>query len=100
MLANAGGVSGGSILIAFIIIFNKFDSKTIASMNAFYNFVSALIRFLLNINQKNPVKANKTIIDYDIVAVILPLNILGSVLGGIFNVIFPNVVIDLSLIHI
>ena len=56
VIANAGGIAGGSILIAFIIIFNKFNSKTIASMNAFYNFLSALVRFLMNINAKNPVK--------------------------------------------
>jgi len=66
-------------------------------MNAFYNFLSAIVRFLTNIWRKSPVKPNKTIIDYDLVAVIVPLNILGSVLGGILNGIFPNFIISVVL---
>jgi hypothetical protein len=66
-------------------------------MNSFYNFLSAIVRFFFNINAKNPVKPNKTIIDYDIVAVVVPLNILGGVIGGIFNAIFPNIIIEILL---
>jgi hypothetical protein len=43
------------------------------------------------------VKPEKTIIDYDMVAIFVPLNIFGANLGGIFNIIFPNFIVDVCL---
>lgn len=51
----------------------------------------------MNLSKKSPSVGHKTIIDYDLVAIFVPLNIVGSLIGGILNVVFPNIFISVSL---
>ena len=62
-----------------------------------YNVSSALIRFVANIFVTNPVKARKTIIDYDIAALVLPLNIFMIIIGSIINKMFPGIILSICL---
>lgn len=51
----------------------------------------------MNIPKKSPVKPERTVIDYDMVAILVPLNIFGANIGGIVNIVFPNVITDIFL---
>ena len=97
MFANAGGIAGGSMMIPLIIMFNKFSSKQVAQMTPIYNGLAGLCRYVINIWTVNPIKPEKTIIDYDIACLILPLNIFATVIGGIINSLFPDIIISFSL---
>jgi len=78
-------------------LFNGFSAKQVAQQAPFYNLVSAAVRYIINIPKKSPIKAEKTIIDYDMVAIFVPLNLFAANIGGIFNVIFPNFIVDVCL---
>lgn len=95
--ANMAGVSGGSLVIPFIILFNNFDAKQISQQAPFYNLVSAVVRFSINVWKKSPIKPERTIVDYDLVAIFMPLNLSGAVIGGLINFVFPNFIIDICL---
>lgn len=42
-------------------------------------------------------KPEKTLIDYDMVAIFVPLNLFAANIGGVFNVFFPNFIVDVCL---
>lgn len=92
-----GGVGGGGLVIPFVILFNNFNAQQVAQQAPFYNLVSAAVRYIINIPKTSPIKPEKTIIDYDMVAIFVPLNLFGANIGGIFNVIFPNFITDVCL---
>lgn len=95
--ANMAGVGGGGLVIPFVILFNGFNAKQVAQQAPFYNLVSALIWYLINIPKKSPVWPERTLIDYDMVAIFVPLNLFGANIGGVINVIFPNFIVDVCL---
>lgn len=95
--ANMAGVGGGGLVIPFVILFNNFNAKQVAQQAPFYNLVSALVWYLINIPKTSPVKPERTLIDYDMVAIFVPLNLFGANIGGIINVIFPNLIVDICL---
>lgn len=51
-----GGVGGGGLVIPFVILFNNFNAKQTAQQAPFYNLVSALVRYIINIPKKSPIK--------------------------------------------
>lgn len=95
--ANSAGVGGGGLLIPLLIVFNAFDGKMAAEQGPFYNLIAGLIRYCMNLSKKSPSVKHKTIIDYDLVAIFVPLNLVGSLIGGILNIVFPNIFISVSL---
>ena len=97
VFANMGGSGGGGLIIPFIIVFNDWGPKTASEFGPFFNLIAGLIRFVMNIPAKSPVKPNKTIVDYDLVCIFLPLNLCGIVVGGIINEVIPGILIDAGL---
>jgi uncharacterized membrane protein YfcA len=52
---------------------------------------------LINLGKKNPVVKERTIIDWEIVAIFVPGNLFGAVIGAMVNKMFPNFIIDVCL---
>lgn len=52
-------------------------------------FVAAVTRFLTNFKKKHPTQ-NRVLIDYTVVAVVMPMGLLGTVLGVNLNVTLPE----------
>lgn len=88
------GIGGGGLIIPFIILFYGFNAKEATQQAAFYIFMGGLVRYIINIPLKSPFKPEWTIIDYDIAAIYLPLNLLGANIGGVLNIMFPNFIVD------
>lgn len=95
-LCNAAGIGGGELIVAMLIVFFKFSSKSSAVVCNVCIFASSLTRFIMNLKQRNPEKKAISI-DYDIVTLMLPVVLLGSFLGVQLNIIVPNVMLLLIL---
>ena len=94
---NAGGIGGGGILIPIIMLFFNFKAKEVSALSTFYNAWSGLIRFCVNVFDKDPYKKHKTMIDYEIVALFMPLGLLGTLIGGLVHLMFPNIIVAICL---
>ena len=91
-LANAGGVGGGGLVIPCFIVFFYFDERETVALAALANAEASLIRFVLNFNDRHPEK-KQTMIDYDLVIMMLPLALLGSIIGIIINDLLPALLV-------
>lgn len=95
-LCNAAGIGGGEIIVAVLIVFFEFSTKSSAVLSNVCIFTASFARFILNFKQKHPEK-KATSVDYDIVTLMLPVVLLGSFLGVQLNIIVPNAVLLLIL---
>lgn len=95
-LCNAAGIGGGEIIVAVLIVFFEFSTKSSAVLSNVWIFTASFARFVLNYKQKHPEK-KATSVDYDIVTLMLPVVLLGSFVGVQLNIIVPNAVLLLIL---
>jgi uncharacterized membrane protein YfcA len=56
--SNAGGLGGGGSMVPIILIFFRFDLKRSIALSNSTIFVSALIRYLVNLPKKHPTKVD------------------------------------------
>lgn len=84
------------MIVAVLIVFFEFSTKSSAVLSNVCIFVASFARFMLNWNQRHPEK-KATSIDYDIVTLMLPVVLLGSFMGVQLNIIVPNAVLLLIL---
>jgi uncharacterized membrane protein YfcA len=93
MMANAGGLGGGGVVIPVGIAFYKFDTREAIAMSNASVFISSLVRFMLILKKKHPLKGFGVVVDYDIATLMLPSIIVGANLGVIANLIIPETII-------
>lgn len=95
VLSNAAGIGGGGLLIPLTIVFFGWDSKSATVMASFFNSIAAFLRFVINYKKRHPDTENKTLIDYDLVVILLPLGIFGTMIGVIFHSVLPDFLIEI-----
>ena len=89
VLANAAGIGGGSLLLPCLALLLRFEQIEAEGISNALVFVSALTRLFFSLKQKHPRK-DRTIIDYSIVAIMLPTGLLGTVIGVFLNKTLPE----------
>lgn len=87
-LSNAGGIGGGGLLVPILVLYLNFNPKEAIPISKLMILTGALTAFIMGINNKNP-NRNAPAIDYNIAIVIIPMVLLGTMLGVTLNKIFP-----------
>jgi uncharacterized membrane protein YfcA len=93
VLANVGGIGGGGIIIPITIAMFGFSTKEAIALSGTLIYSGSLARFAMQINEKHPQK-DSTLIDYNIVILMLPLVLMGSFLGVLVNIMTPNIILS------
>lgn len=97
-MANIGGIGGGGLIIPVCIaMFGMSTREAIAMSNSTIFLGSATRFFLFSIKEKHPNDENKTLIDYDICSVMIPMVLVGSYSGIIISTLLPDVVLTVVL---
>ena len=89
-LCNAAGIGGGGIVIPICIILFKFNTTYAIALSNTNIFVASLTRFIFNFKEKHPLR-DAVVINYEIVLIMLPGTILGSLIGVQLNSILPDI---------
>ena len=89
MLANAGGIGGGALMLPIITLLLFFHQNQAGAISNAMVFVSSVTRFLCTCKQSHPRK-NRTLVDYSIVTVMMPMGLLGTLVGVYLNVTLPE----------
>jgi uncharacterized membrane protein YfcA len=95
-LAVMSGIGGGGIIVPLLMVFFKLETKAAIAVSGFTILSGSISRFLLTYKARHPLK-EATCIEYSVTNVMLPVVLIGSVAGVFFNVIFPSVIIQISL---
>ncbi len=91
------GIGGGSVSTALLMAMYKFTTKPAIAISSFKVLLTTAARFVQNFRERHPEKPNVTSIDYDLIALMMPTTLAGSVIGALILVIFPALIIDIVL---
>lgn len=96
-LSNVAGIGGGGVAIPLAMYFFNLSTKPAIAISSFAIMVSTLARFIFNFNERHPEKPNCACIDYNMTNVMMPLTMMGSLIGAFFYLLFPDLVITIVL---
>ena len=91
------GIGGGSVSTAFLMALFKFSTKAAIAVSSFKVLLTTASRFVQNFKERHPDKPNVASIDYDLIAIMMPTTLAGSVIGALVLVIFPSLIISIIL---
>jgi uncharacterized membrane protein YfcA len=93
VFANMSGLSGG--LLTFVVLYELygFEFQKILGYASGLNLIASIIRFVLYYFTKHPTKEFKTLIDYDMVLILLPMGIFGAFTGKIIYSFLPMIAV-------
>jgi len=89
LLSTVAGIGGGGVAIPLAMYFFNFSMKPAIAISSFSIMVTTTSRWLFNINERHPEKPNCVCLDYGMASVMMPLTILGSMIGAYFYNSFP-----------
>jgi len=88
MIAAGGGIGGGGVLVPTYIFILGFPPHLAIPLSNATILGSSLANCLLNAKKRHPA-ANRPLIDWDIMLVMEPVTIAGSVVGTYVNALMP-----------
>ncbi|RLN91066.1 hypothetical protein BBJ28_00022145 [Nothophytophthora sp. Chile5] len=89
-LGSGGGIGGGGLLVPMYIFFGGLNPKHAIPLSKVTIFGSAVATYVSNFNRKHPINNRRPIINYEMVGLMEPTTLLGTVFGVMMNHIFPN----------
>ena len=92
ILSSAGGTGGGVIIVPILMSLFQFETKSAIALSNFLVFCSCVTRYATNYRARHPQK-NAVLIDYGVATVMMPVALLGSLIGVELNVTFPSAVL-------
>ena len=92
-LSNVAGIGGGGVAIPLAMYFFNLSMKPAIAISSFSIMISTLARFFYNFNERHPEKDQCACIDYGMTNVMMPLTLLGSLIGAYFYVAFPDLIL-------
>ena len=97
LYSQGGGIGGGGVLVPLYILVMGFHPREAIPLANVTIFGGAIANTILNIPKRHP-KADRPLIDFDLVMVMEPLTIAGAVIGAIINKLAPEWLITFCLI--
>lgn len=95
-LSNAGGIGGGTLFLPVIILILHFYTHEAIPISKIVIFTGSLASFALNIKLKHPIR-NAVALDYNLIILIVPNLLFGTMLGVTMNKMLPSIVIIICL---
>jgi len=97
MIAAGGGIGGGGVLVPIYILVMGFHPRQAIPLANVTIFGGSIANSILNLPKRHP-KADRPLIDFDLVMVMEPLTIAGAVVGAIVNKLAPEWLITFCLV--
>lgn len=81
MIAAAGGIGGGGILVPMYMLVLHFSPKHAVPLSNITIFGGAITNSILNMKKRHPI-ADRPLVDWDLILVMEPLTIGGALVGS------------------
>eukprot|EP00347_Sterkiella_histriomuscorum_P009630 403340471 len=92
-LSTMAGVGGGGVVIPFCMTFFTFQTKNAIAMSGFTILTCSIVKFVYGLNEHHPEK-DAVIIDYSLATIMLPVVMMGSMIGVLLNIMFPSLLLQ------
>ena len=93
ILSNASGLGGGAITIAVIVAIMNFSQTEAVPIANFCMFMGTVARLLISTSEKHPNFPHRPAIHYEFIIILLPLALLGALIGSLINFSFPEIIL-------
>jgi hypothetical protein len=95
-LCNTAGIGGGGLIVPSFMVLGQFSTKESVALSNAVIFFGCIVRYFLNFKRRHPLK-QATTIDNSIVMVMLPMVMLGSIIGVQANILLPEIILMVML---
>eukprot|EP00347_Sterkiella_histriomuscorum_P013136 403365874 len=95
-LSTMAGIGGGGVVIPFCMTFFSFETKNAIALSGLTILSCSITRYIVSINERHP-ERNSVVIDYNLAAIMLPIVLVGSMIGVLVNVAFPSLYLQIML---
>jgi len=86
LVAAAGGIGGGGILVPLLILIFNFSPKFAVPLSNFTIVGSSITNMVLNIPKRHP-ECDRPLVDWDLILVMEPLTMAGAVSVSHFHIV-------------
>lgn len=99
LVAASGGIGGGGILVPLYILVYGFKPKRAIALSNFTILGASIMNMVLNFPKRHPnPRVDRPCVDWDLVVVMQPLTIAGTLLGAFIGLILPDSIVIILLI--
>lgn len=91
-LSNAGGIGGGTLFIPVLLLIMNFYTHEAVPISKIVIFAGSLAAFFMNLKLKHPYRNCKAL-NFNLVIILCPNLLLGTIFGVTLNMILPNAII-------
>ena len=99
LVAAAGGIGGGGILVPLLMLVYGFAPKYAVPLSNFTIVGSSITNMVLNIPKRHP-DADRPLVDWDLILVMEPLTMAGAVSYISLYIVFNYILIIIMLLYI
>ncbi|VEU33354.1 unnamed protein product [Pseudo-nitzschia multistriata] len=96
-LGSLGGIGGGGLVIPCYVVVTKLDLKQAIPLGSVTVLGGSIAALMLNMKRRHPL-ADRPIIDWDLILVMEPLVLVGTIFGSIFHRVMPGKVLSVLLV--
>lgn len=97
MIAAAGGIGGGGILVPLFILVYGFPPKNAIALSNFTIVGSSITNIVLNLSKRHP-NVDRPLIDWDLILVMEPLTMVGAIVGAFGSKLLPDWLLTVMLV--
>jgi len=97
LVAAAGGIGGGGILVPLLMLIYGFSPKYAVPLSNFTIVGSSITNMVLNIPKRHP-DADRPLVDWDLILVMEPLTMAGAIVGAFVSKVVPDWILVISLV--
>ncbi|CAG9467364.1 unnamed protein product [Pedinophyceae sp. YPF-701] len=88
-VAAGGGIGGGALLIPIILLVMAFPTESAIALSNATVFGGACANLALNVQKRHRL-ADRPLVDWSLVAIMEPPTVIGAMVGGYINRMFPG----------
>lgn len=89
ILASSGGLGGGPLFVPTLMLLGGYSTYQAIPLSKAMVLGVTVAGLIANIWKTHPEDCSRTLIDYDAALLLEPSTLIGTLIGVIFNVIFP-----------
>jgi len=93
MIAAGGGLGGGGVFVPIYILILNYPPKFAAALSQATIFGGSIVNLIMNLKKHHPIRYHRPLTDFSTLLIFEPMLLVGTILGVLFNVMFPDILI-------
>lgn len=93
LICSSAGVGGGGINVPILLLIFGYGFTTSVNYSYYMVLGNEIAQFIINLQQPHPFKRHAPLVNWELVTILSPAQLMGSNLGGILAKLFPDSVL-------